>query len=81
MPDDQHSSAKTRLWTIDDLAEYLVYSRSTVASMLSRTPDKLPPKVGGLGHPRWDPDAVRQWSLDQSRSKIRRGRPRKIVPL
>ncbi len=69
------------LWTIQELADYLRYTKSTVATMLSRDPDKLPPKVHGLGHPRWNPDAVRLWTLDQSRPKPRRGRPRKIVGL
>lgn len=68
-----------RLWTARDLARFLVYSEATVARMVSQAPDKLPPRVAGLGRPRWDPETVRRWVAEQSQGRSRGGRPRRAV--
>ena len=67
------------LWTSRELADYLCYTESTVARMVTDMPHKLPPRVACLGKPRWHPDVVEQWALEQS-SEInsRVGRPRAI---
>lgn len=69
------------LWTARELAAYLCYSEGTVARMVSQSPEKLPPRVMGLGKPRWHPDQVEKWVLEQSQPNINRrcGRPRNIV--
>jgi len=69
-----------RLWTIRDLAAYLNYQESTIASMISRCPEKLPPRVASLGKPRWEPDTVRQWAKHDVRSPSKKGRPRNTPP-
>lgn len=69
------------LWTLRELAAYLAYTESTVARMVSHQPDRLPPRVKGLGKPRWHPDVVKQWALDRSTSEVnaRVGRKREII--
>lgn len=69
------------LWTAADLAVYLCYQESTVARMVSQCPHKLPPRVAGLGKPRWHPEQVEKWALEQSMPEInrRRGRPRNPI--
>ena len=37
------------LWNAEDLAAYLGYSEAAIRSMLSRNPERLPPRVQGLG--------------------------------
>ena len=69
------------LWTVTELAEYLRYSPRTVATHLSRSPEKLPPRVVAFDRPRWEPSLVMEWVLEQSKPKNRGGRPRKINPL
>jgi predicted DNA-binding transcriptional regulator AlpA len=67
------------LWKNKDLAAFLGYSETSVARMVTKTPDRLPPRVAGLGHPRWAPSVVRQWVIDRSVSgafPAKRGRPR-----
>lgn len=66
------------LWTVIELGDHLGYSPKTIATMLSRSPDKLPPRVSALSKPRWDPEAVVLWVAQHSRpSLVRRGgRPR-----
>lgn len=67
------------LWTNADLAKYLGYSVTSVARMVTKSPDRLPPRVAGLGRPRWEPSLVREWVIAQSvtQPKERRGRPRR----
>lgn len=71
-----------RLWTAKELATFLCYSESTVTRMVSQEPEKLPPRVGALGRPRWLPSAALQWVKDNT-GKIRAdgkratGRPRR----
>ena len=68
-----------RLWTVTELAAFLRISPQTVRSLISRDPDRLPPRVHALGLPRWMPSTVRTWAEQQSmkpRSKM--GRPRKF---
>ena len=69
-----------KLWTIRELATYLVYTESTIARMASQQSDRLPPRVSGLGKPRWDPEVVKQWTLKQSTGPIGAaiGRPRTV---
>ena len=68
------------LWTIRELAQYLNYAESTVARMVSQCPTQLPPRVHGLGKPRWVPRIAEQWSINRSEPEInkRLGRPRYI---
>lgn len=73
------SETTDRLWTARDLARFLVYSESTVARMVSQEPEKLPPRVAGLGRPRWDTETVRRWVAEQSQGRGRGGRPRRAV--
>lgn len=72
--------SEDRLWTARELAAYLAYQESTIARLVSQHPDRLPPRVEGLGKPRWHPEVVKQWTLNQSHGKInaRAGRPRAI---
>jgi predicted DNA-binding transcriptional regulator AlpA len=72
-------SEMERLWSCRELAAYLRYSESTIARMVSRHPEKLPPRVASLGRPRWDPEIVRQWVRDSSRPRAKVGRPRAIA--
>ena len=69
-----------KLWTQRDLAAYLAYTESTIARMVSQQPDKLPPRVAGLGKPRWHPEVVKQWAFNQSTGIVRchTGRPRMV---
>ena len=64
------------LWSIADLAAFLGYRVATVRAMVSRSPDKLPPRVAALHLPRWDQQTVRDWAVQQSRAPVRVGRPR-----
>lgn len=70
-----------QLWTARELAKFLAYEESTVARMASQCPEKLPPRVRGLGKPRWHPVLVEEWARQQSLPEIqqRRGRPRGIM--
>jgi hypothetical protein len=68
------------LWTGKELAAFLGYSPTTIASMATKLPHRLPPRVVVLGRLRWVPSVVRQWVIDQSvagRTPVRLGRPRK----
>ncbi len=67
------------LWTVTELAAYLGYSPRTIATFLSRSPERLPPKVIGLARPRWDQDMVKAWAQGQMRARGKGGRPRKIA--
>ena len=69
-----------KLWTARDLAFFLVYTESAVKRMVTDMPNKLPPRVDGLGKPRWHPDVVKQWAVDQNGEiNTRVGRPRNIA--
>lgn len=67
-----------RLWTVRELAQYLNYQESSVRTLSSTAPERLPPKVPGLGRPRWNPETVRKWALTPEVivQKKRHGRPR-----
>lgn len=66
------------LWTCRDLARYLKYQEATVQKLSSTAPERLPPKVPGLGRPRWNPETVRKWALTPEvvQKKQKAGRPR-----
>ncbi len=54
---------------------------SSIASMLSRRPDSLPPRVSGLPKPRWVPEVVHAWLLQRSGQQPQKrqgGRPRTV---
>ena len=67
------------LWTHKELAKYLGYAPTTIQSMVTQKPDSLPPRVAGLGRPRWEPSVVRDWVIAQSVSagQKKSGRPRR----
>lgn len=69
------------LWTARELAAFLRYSETTVARMVTQEPDKLPPRVAGLGRPRWVPSVAIRWAREHSApiaaAGMRRGRPRR----
>lgn len=70
-----------RLWTARELAAFLGYSESTVTRMVSRAPEKLPPRVAPLGRPRWLPSAALAWVKENTGpiaigGRRRGGRPR-----
>jgi hypothetical protein len=68
------------LWTSKELAVFLGYSPTSVARMVTKSPNRLPPRVAGLGRPRWAPSVVRQWVIDQSTPAVlgvKLGRPRR----
>lgn len=67
-----------RLWTVRELAQYLNYQESSVRTLSSTAPERLPPRVPGLGRPRWNPETVRKWALTPGVviQKKRPGRPR-----
>ena len=69
-----------KLWTQRELAAYLAYTESTIARVVSQQPDRLPPRVSGLGKPRWHPEVVKHWTLKQSTGRIDGtiGRPRTV---
>ncbi|WP_086645035.1 hypothetical protein [Acetobacter sp. DsW_063] len=67
------------LWTSRELAAFLRYQESTVRRLVSQHPERLPPRVAGLGRPRWDAETVRRWASMPAASGARRGRPR-VVP-
>lgn len=67
-----------RLWDAEDLARFLGLALSTVLSMTSRCPDRLPPRVAALHAPRWLPSVVLAWAEKQSGPTRRKGgRPRR----
>ena len=67
-----------RLWTVADLARYLRYAESTITSMVSRSPERLPPRAP-THMPRCNPETVRAWSMGPSpRPYPKRGRPRNV---
>lgn len=68
------------LWTARELARFLAYTESTIKRMVTHMPQKLPPRVDGLGKPRWHPEVVREWAIAQSMSAVnaRVGRKRAI---
>ena len=68
------------LWTVAELASFMRYAIPTVRSLLSRSPDKLPPRVSACGAPRWHPATVEAWAAQQSRPATpRKGRPRQVA--
>lgn len=71
------------LWGTDELAVFLRYKPSTIASLCSRSPEKLPPRVRGTSQPRWEPSVCKDWAVRQSApelaSKRKGGRPRNPV--
>lgn len=65
------------LWTIRELAMFLRYTESSVRTMASKSPERLPPRVAGLGRPRWSPATVRAWvAAPAPAARARAGRPR-----
>lgn len=68
-----------RLWTCRDLAHYLNYQEATVQKLSSTAPERLPPRVAKLGRPRWHPEIVYKWVIENSNlSRQRLGRPRQV---
>ncbi|MGX7344786.1 hypothetical protein ACWM9A_02525 [Acetobacter pasteurianus] len=68
-----------KLWTARELARFLQYQESTITRWVSMYPEKLPPRVSGLGRPRWSPETVRRWVNTTAQPQKRRsGRPRQI---
>ena len=65
-----------KLWTVRELAVYLGYTTSTLATMISRNPERLPQRVAALGRPRWHPMVVKDWAAEQSRPVRHQGRAR-----
>jgi predicted DNA-binding transcriptional regulator AlpA len=76
-----HDPFHDRLWGIRELAAYLNYQESTLAGMVTKSPERLPPRVAPLGRPRWDPAAVRAWVASHSRQPAKKGRPRSAPTL
>ncbi len=74
---EQSASGPERLWTADDLATYMSLSRTTILTLRSRNPMRLPPPVNEEGRPRWHPQTVRDWFAKRSRPKA--GRPRSVI--
>jgi hypothetical protein len=70
------TTAQGGLWTITELSAFLGYKIATVRTLLSRQPERLPPRVAALSMPRWDEGIVRDWAVQQSRPPVRVGRPR-----
>lgn len=67
------------LWTPRELSKFLGYSETSICRMVSQSPEKLPPRVAGLGRPRWVPEVAREWAKANSDSVVRRlGRPRLV---
>jgi hypothetical protein len=68
-----------KLWTSRELAEFLGYSPHSIATMVTKLPERLPPRVAGLGRPRWAPSVVKAWVIEQSATgkPVKRGRPRR----
>jgi hypothetical protein len=72
--------ADDRLWTADDLAMFLGLSPRTVTAMASRSPGRLPARVGAMRALRWVPDVVKAWAIRHSgATKSKRGRPRALA--
>lgn len=66
-----------RLWTADDLAAYMCLSRTTIFTLRSRDPMRLPPPVNDTGRPRWHPQTAKDWFAKKARPKV--GRPRSAI--
>lgn len=64
------------LWTARELAKFLNYQESTIRRLTSQHPDRLPPRVNGMGRPRWNPETVRSWAATPMKTEIKAGRPR-----
>ncbi|WP_080402176.1 hypothetical protein [Burkholderia ubonensis] len=71
--------SEENLWSYKELAAFLGYSPASVQSMVSQRAEQLPPRVAGLGRPRWVPSIVRAWVIEQSTRfpKAKAGRPRR----
>lgn len=55
-----------RLWSVEDIAEWSNYSRSTVAERVVCKPGfPKPIRLEGKGHPRWVPAEVMEWFAAQ----------------
>lgn len=61
------------LWDRKALAEFIGYSEATIQTMATKQPERLPPRVAGLGRPRWVPSVVRAWVVAKVR-ELRRSR-------
>ena len=61
-----------------DLADLIKCSKETIITTLSRSPEKLPPKLAGfpLRGPRWRQSDVDEWIDSLAVEPVRRGRPR-----
>lgn len=68
------AGGEAKLWTARELAAFLGLSQESVQRMASSKPDRLPPRVAGLGRQRWVPDVCRRWALENS---VPTGQPRK----
>lgn len=67
------------LWTVQDLAGFLLYSPATLRRMVSTAPERLPPRVPGLRRQRWHPETVHAWAVERGGRPVMKpsvGRPR-----
>ena len=65
------------LWDAARLGQFLGLSASTVVTLSSRSPERLPPRVAAMHSPRWMPEIVRSWAMKSSGVGRRKGgRPR-----
>jgi hypothetical protein len=71
------SDAPPALWTAAELAAFLGFRPHTIANMLCRSPERLPPRVTAIASPRWVPAVCQEWATRQSApAKRNAGRPR-----
>lgn len=65
-------------WGIAEVAKFLGYAENTVKRLASEHPEKLPPRIRAAHKPRWLPEAVYNWAMEQSRPPVQAkvGRPR-----
>lgn len=71
------TDAPPALWTAAELAAFLGLAHRTVPVLLSRSPERLPPRVAGITSPRWVPAVCQEWAVRQSGpTKRKAGRPR-----
>ena len=55
-----------RLWTAEEVANYLRFSVKTVKRWASEEPDKLPPRIAGMPGLRWEPGVCVAWAQRKS---------------
>lgn len=56
------------IWTPAQVAKVIGYATETVRHYSTQHPERLPPRIAGMAHPRWLRSVVLKWLKDRSRT-------------